>query len=242
MTQKQFQTTQVGEIAPKASPLSQEKVKAKYLFSPLIAYLLLFYVCWIGWVYLIYPPMQVLGTATLAYALTNITVRLLLWVIPVFLYLRYIDHVNPIAYLKLNQYWKRGLLIGLALSLLNFLGMLLRFGPPHPSMQYVTWNSILGTSILIGFIEEIPFRGFLFQKLQEKFPLWISNFISSLLFLGIHLPGWILLHTLTWSNVISIFVLGVLFALIFSLSKTLWSSIITHSLNDFLSSVLFHIS
>jgi uncharacterized protein len=221
---------------------SQEKLKATHHFAPFIAYLLLFYSFWIGWVYVIYPPMQAVGTATVAYALANIAARLLLWVIPVFLYLRYIDHVHPVAYLKLNRYWKRGILIGLALSLLNFLGMLLRFGPPHPIMQYVTWNSVLSTSILIGFFEEIPFRGFIFQKLQEKFPMWIANLLSSLLFLGIHLPGWIMLHVLTWSNVLSIFVLGVIFAIIFYYSQTLWSSIITHSLNDFLSSVLFHIS
>ena len=221
---------------------SQEKVKAKHLFSPFIVYLLFFYGFWIGWVYLIYPPMQALGPATLAYALANIAARLLLWVAPVFLYLRYIDRVHPIAYLKLNHYWKRGILLGLALSLLNFFGMLLRFGPPHPSMHYVTWNSVLSTSILIGLFEEIPFRGFMLQKLQEKFPFWLSNLLSSLLFLSIHLPGWIMLHALTWSNVISIFVLGVIFAIIFYFSRTLWSSIITHSLNDFLSAVLFHIS
>ncbi len=225
----------------KEIPFSQEQVQGKRHFVPFIAYLILFYGFWIGWVYLIYPPMQALGTATLLYALANLTSRLLLWIIPVFLYLRYIDHDNPVAYLKLNQYWKRGIFIGLALSVLNFLGMLLRFGPPHPSMQFVTWNSILGTSILVGFFEEIPFRGFILQKFQEKFPYWTANLLSSLLFLGIHLPGWILLHTLTWSNVISIFVLGVIFALIFYYSKTLWSSIITHSLNDFLSAVLFHI-
>ena len=226
----------------KANPLTQEKGKAKHPFSPFIIYFLLFYGFWSGWVYVIYPLMQRLGPATLTYALANIVVRLLLWVIPVFLYLRYIDHVNPIAYLKLNHYWKRGILIGLALSLLNFLGMLLRFGPPHPSMQYITWNSVLSTSILVGLFEEIPFRGFILQKLQEKFPFWLSNLHSSLLFLSIHLPGWILLHALTWSNVISIFVLGVIFAIIFHFSQTLWSSIITHSLNDFLSAVLFHIS
>ena len=226
----------------KESPLAQEKVKTTHPFSPFIAYLLLFYGCWIGWVYLIYPPMQALGPATLAYALANIAARLLLWVMPVFVYLRFIDQVHPVAYLKLNCYWKRGILLGLALSLLNFFGLLLRFGPPHPSLHAVTWNSVLSTSILIGLFEEIPFRGFVFQKLQERFPFWIANLLSSLLFLGIHLPGWIMLHALTWSNVLSILVLGVLFAAIFYCSKTLWSSIITHSLNDFLSSVLFHLS
>lgn len=225
-----------------ASTFTQEKVKAKHFFIPFLAYLLLFYGVWIGWVYVIYPPLQALGPATLAYMLANVTMRLLIWVVPVFLYLRYIDHVNPVAYLKLNYYWKRGIVIGLGLSLLNFGGMLLRFGPPHPSMQGVTWNSIVSTSLLVGLFEEIPFRGFILQKLQEKVPFWIANLLSSLLFLGIHLPGWMLLHTLTWSNVISVFVLGVLFAVIFYFSKTLWSSIITHNLNDFLSVVLFHLS
>lgn len=221
--------------------LPQEMVKGRRSFLPLIIYLLLFYGFWIGWVYLIYPPMQALGTATLIYALANIAARLLIWVIPVFLYLRSIDHVHPISYLKLKRSWKRGIVLGLMLSLLNFAGMVLRFGVPHPSMHDVTWNSILSTSILIGFFEEIPFRGFLFQKLQEWYPVWLANLLSSLLFLAIHLPGWILLHTLTWVNVISIGVLGSIFAIIFSCSKTLWSSIITHSLNDFLSSILFHI-
>ena len=225
----------------KESLLSQEKEKATHLFSPFIAYLLLFYGCWIGWVYVIYSPMQALGTATLAYALANIVARLLLWVLPVFLYLRYIDHVHPVAYLKLDHYWQRGILLGLALSLLNFGGMLLRFGPPHPSLHAVTWNSVLSTSILVGLFEEIPFRGFVFQKLQEQFSFWTANLLSSLLFLGIHLPGWVMLHALTWSNVLPIFVLGVIFAVIFYCSKTLWSTVITHSLNDFLSSVLFHL-
>ncbi|GHO46005.1 CPBP family intramembrane glutamic endopeptidase [Ktedonospora formicarum] len=217
-------------------------MKAKLPFSPFIAYLFLFYGLWIGWVYLIYPPIQALGPATPTYALVNIVSRLLIWVIPVFVYLRYIDHVHPIAYLKLNQYWKRGVFLGFAFSLLNFVGMLLRFGSPHPSISSITWNNILSTSLLIGVFEEIPFRGFIFQKLKEKFPVWIANLLSSLLFLVIHLPGWIMLHVLTWSNVFSIFVLGVIFAVIFYFSKTLWSSIITHSLNDFLSSVLFHLS
>jgi len=226
----------------KATPLSSEKVQGTPLFAPFIAYLILFYGFWIAWVYLVYPPMQALGPATLIYALADFATRLLLWVIPVFLYLRYIDHVHPITYLKLGQYWKRGVIIGLVLSLLNVAGTILRFGPPHPSLQYVTWNSIIGTSFLIGFFEEIPFRGFILQKLQEKFPFWLANLFSSLLFLGIHLPGWILLHMLTWSNVISIFVFGAILAVIFYFSKSLWSSIITHSLNDFLSFVLFHIS
>lgn len=226
----------------KAGPLPQEVGATRPFFLPLIVYLVLFYSVWIVWVYLVYPPMQALGPGGLGYTLIDLATRFLLWVLPVWLYLHFIDHVRPLEYLRLKQYWKRGIVIGLGLSLLNFAGMLWRFGLPHPSMQYVTWNSLLGTSLLIGFFEEIPFRGFLFQKLQEKFPVWLANVLSSLLFLGIHLPGWILLHTLSWLNVVTIFVLGVIFAGVFFYAKTLWSSIITHSLNDFLTAVLFHLS
>ncbi|GHO59439.1 CPBP family intramembrane glutamic endopeptidase [Ktedonobacter robiniae] len=225
-----------------SKPLFENTVQPQKAFLPFIIYLLLFFSLWTGWVLWIYPRMEALGDTTLVYAILNISLRLLLWVLPVFLYLRYIDRVNPFEYLKLKQYWRRGIVVGLALSLVNFLGMMLRFGLPHFSMHYVTWNSILSTSFLIGFVEEIPFRGFIFQKFQEKWHFWIANLFSSLLFLGIHLPGWISLHILSLNDVLSIFLLGAIFATAFYYSKSLWASIIMHSLNDFLLSILFHAS
>lgn len=224
------------------SSSSEQAAKPTTNFSPFLVYLILFYGVWTAWVYMIYPRMQAVGPATFAYAMINFGFRLLIWVIPVFLYLRLIDKVDPFEYLKLKRYWGRGIVIGLALSVLNFLGSWLRFGPPHLNVQDLTWNSILGTSILIGFFEEIPFRGFIMQKLQERCPFWLANLLSSLLFLAIHLPGWISLHLFTWSMAISIFVLGVIFAAVFYYSKSLWSSIVAHSLNDFLSALVFHVS
>ena len=81
------------------------------------------------------------------------TSGLLVWVLPVFLYLRYIDHIDPLEYLKLKQNRKKSLLIGLVLSILIFFGSLLRYGVPHPGRRLFTWNSFLSTSVLIGFIE-----------------------------------------------------------------------------------------
>ena len=70
-------------------------------------------------------------------------------------------------------------------------------------------------------------------------PLWGATALSSLLFVAIHLPGWFLLSSFTLANAVSIFVLGVIFAVILTLSRSLWSSIVAHSLNDFFSAVLF---
>jgi uncharacterized protein len=215
--------------------------ESKHRFTPFVIYLVVFYAVWVGYVIWIYPWMQSLGDATLRYALVNITFRLLVWVLPVFLYLRHIDHVNPVEYLKLKQNWKQGIIIGIVLSILIFLGSMVRHGLPHPTLQSLTWNNVLSTSLLIGFIEEIPFRGFILQKFEERYGFWMANLISSLLFLGIHLPGWISLHLLRADSVISVFIFGVVMAIVFKYGKSLWGPIIAHSLNDFLSSVIFHL-
>jgi membrane protease YdiL (CAAX protease family) len=211
--------------------------------APFIGYLVLFYLAWtFVWVRGVYPwATRAVGDATLAYALINIVFRLLIWVLPVFLYLRYIDNVNVSEYLKLKQHWKRGIIVATALSVFNFLGTMVRVGLPDWSSAHVTWNSVLGTSILVGFFEEIPFRGFILQKLQERFDFWTAMVVSSLLFVGAHIPGWIMLGSRTADKAIYIFAFGAVMAIILRYSQSLWAPIVTHSLNDGLSHVIFHI-
>ena len=205
-----------------------------------IAYVLSFYAAWLCWVYFLYPRAIGLGEKTLTYALVNIGFRLLIWVIPVFLYLKYLDHTSPLVYLKLRGNSRRGVLFGLGFAALNAVGTVLRLGLPHLTTRYVTWNSIVGTSFAVGFIEEIPFRGFIFQKLESMMNFWPAAIGSSLLFMAIHIPGWISLGMLSAANVATVFLLGMAFAIVFRLSGSLWSSIIAHSLNDFMSFVIYH--
>ena len=207
---------------------------------PFVIYLIVFYAVWITWVLLGYPRVRTLGEATLLYALINLTIRGLVWVLPVFVYLRFVDHVSPLRYLKLTGHWRRGLLFGLAFSVLNFLASLAQHGFPHLRAGAVTWNSILNTSLLIGFVEEVPFRGFIFQKLNEWFPFSYASLMSSLLFLAIHLPGWFSLHLFRVQSVVFVFVFGVLMTVLLRYSRSLWAPIVCHSLNDFFAGVLFH--
>jgi membrane protease YdiL (CAAX protease family) len=210
---------------------------------PFVGYLAFFYLAWtFVWVYGVYPWANTsIGDATLSYALINIVFRLLIWVLPVFGYLRYIDNVNVLDYLRLKQYWRRGVIVGLTLSVINFLGTMARVGPPAWSSAHITWNSVLGTSILVGVFEEIPFRGFVMRKLQERFDFVTSMGVSSILFVGAHIPGWIMLGSLTANNIMYIFSFGAVMAIILRYSKSLWAPIISHSLNDCLSNVMFHI-
>lgn len=220
--------------------VSSEKRNA---LLPFIGYLCFLYLAWTAvWVYGVYPwANKTIGAATLTYALINFTFRLLILVLPVVWYLRYVDKVDVVEYLRLKQYWRRGVIVGLTLSIINFLGTMARVGPPVWGSAHVTWNSILGTSILVGVFEEIPFRGFMLQKLQARFGFVAALVMSSMLFVGVHVPGWIMLGTLTAYNVAFIFTFGAVMAIIFRYSQSLWAPIITHSLNDALSHVIFHI-
>ncbi|WP_248484459.1 CPBP family intramembrane glutamic endopeptidase [Tepidibacter aestuarii] len=96
----------------------------------------------------------------------------------------------------------------------------------------------LGGIILVGFTEEIVFRGFLFQKLMEFTSFWKANLITSLLFLIIHFPKWYA-HGLFESvgiigRIIFIFMFSIIQGKIFNKTNSLWTCIIVHSLNNFI--------
>lgn len=207
---------------------------------PFLVYLVVFHATWTMWVLVGYPRLRTVGEGTLLYMLINLAMRALVWVLPVFVYLRYVDRVKPSRYLKLTEHWRRGLLVALFFSSLNLLAYLAQHGVPQFRTAAFTWNSVLSTSLLIGFVEEVPYRGFIFQKLEEWVSFPYASLISSLLFLASHLPGWFSLRLFKIQNVIFVFVFGVLMALLLRYARSLWAPVVSHSLNDFFSGVLFH--
>ena len=214
---------------------------ARPRLAPLLAYICAFHLAWIAWPFVVYPRLMALGERTFAYAIANLSLRLLVWVVPVLLYLRFVVGVEPVDYLKLGPLGRRAVAVAAALTAIDLLGSVARFGLPHLSMEAVTWNSVLGTSFLVGFIEEIPYRGFMLQEFAERVGFWLACLITSALFVAIHVPGWLALHMFSASNVATIFVFSVVMSLVFKYSKSLWVPILTHSANDFLSFVIFRV-
>ena len=208
--------------------------------APFVGYVAVFHLGWIVWPYVIYPRLTAaLGPETFAYAVSQLSIRMVVWLVPVWFYLRYVDRVDPLEYLKLKHHVGRGLVVGIALTVLNVIGTIARFGLPHPTMARVTWNSILGTSLLVGVIEEIPYRGFMLRKIEERLNFWLANLTTSLLFLAIHLPGWFALHTFSATAAVTITVFGFVMGLAVTWSDSLWAAIVAHSANDFMSFVMF---
>jgi membrane protease YdiL (CAAX protease family) len=208
--------------------------------DPFLTYVAAFHLAWVAWPFVVYPRLSTFGEATFTYALFNIGLRLLVWVAPVVLYLSRVDQVDPVDYLRLATFRRRGVVVALVITALNVAGSVLRFGVPHPTWQSLTWNSVLGTSFMIGVIEEIPYRGFMLRKFTDRVGRWPANLVTSLLYVSIHVPGWIALHALSVDRAVSVFIFAVIMSMIVTYSRSLWAAIIAHSANDCLSVVFFH--
>jgi len=161
--------------------------------------------------------------------------KILTWLVPSFLFIRYVEKQPSLTYLKLNRFGREaqiGTAIGILLALLIVLTRVMRGISFHFDIPADTW---LNDIVLVGFMEEIPFRGIVFQKLEQWFGLHIGAVISALIFLGIHVPLWIATRQLTLSNCLYILVIGYGFCYLFKYSRSLWSTIIVHDVLDFIS-------
>ena len=87
----------------------------------------------------------------------------------------------------------------------------------------------LGVSLASGFVEEIIFRGYLYNLLKSKYNFWISAFAPSLFFTLIHIgvAGSLL-------NIFQLIVAGLLFSfmslMIYVYTKSIWNAGIVHFL------------
>lgn len=82
------------------------------------------------------------------------------------------------------------------------------------------------------FGEELLFRGILYTMFRERWAIWISVIVSSLLFGLIH------------GNVavgLTGFLLGIIAALVYEYSKSLWTAVLVHSINNSLKIALLYV-
>lgn len=159
--------------------------------------------------------------------------------LPIFLYLR----ASSWSYLRLMPTKK--IWWGLAASGLILELIITDIIVNH---KYAAWLPALLSSgnwlvILISGLEEIPFRGWMFQKLHERIGLfWPAAIISSLLFACAHLPNYLFPNTLVSVHafdvmlfgLVSTFVGGVCLCGLFYKSQTIWSGILFHIMFDVL--------
>lgn len=173
--------------------------------------------------------------------------RLFTWVAPTIFFILFSEKKNPIVYLKLKNNYARGIFVGLLVGLAQ--------GAIHLGFNYiyhgkislnfdlgfrVWWNVI----ITVGIVEETVFRGLVLQKISSISSFWKANIISAFLFILAHIPYWVWgsQFSLPISTIIYdfafVFVFGLLEGYLFKKTGSLWASIVHHSINNFLASVI----
>jgi membrane protease YdiL (CAAX protease family) len=98
--------------------------------------------------------------------------------------------------------------------------------------------ALLNTLLIAPIFEEFLARGALMGNLQQRWSPWIANGAAAFMFVGMHIPGWYFMGTLTAhltqpvGGVASIFVLGLAFGYAVQRSGSLLGGIIAHFLNN----------
>jgi len=168
----------------------------------------------------------------------GIFLRLSTWTLPVLLYL-WAQRTNPFAYLKLQT--TSGLLWACGFCLVVFgLGSVLR-GATSANLSispYVWWDVI----ILVGLSEEVVFRGFILQQLEEiTSSFWLSNVAQAALFTLTHVPYWLSRGTEITAGLVGfVLIAGLILGLVFRKTQSLWACMLIHSVNNFCSIALIY--
>lgn len=91
-------------------PVVLDKQAVRPGMPVVLVYVAAFHLVWLAWPWVLCRRLTaVLGEDTVAYAVIQLSTRVSVWVVPVWLYLRYVDRVDPVEHLKLRGRVGRGL-------------------------------------------------------------------------------------------------------------------------------------
>ncbi len=197
-----------------------------------------FYALWALRVFLLEPPLSVLRSAHPELAqISNEVLRLLIWVLPVFIYLRFTENEeSPLTFLQIKTpinlkwtlYFTPIFLIWFFIAL--YTGKY-AFQPEMNVFVFIFFK-ILGVPVM----EEILFRGFIQNALLKHFSFAKANLIQAALFMASHF-AWIYFFGLTTGvliNFLTVFILGLWFGFLTRKTNSLFPSIVWHLANNIL--------
>jgi membrane protease YdiL (CAAX protease family) len=200
---------------------------------PLACFLIAFYALWTAWCVLLihYPdPLERGDIRALA--------RLLLWIVPTLVFVGAVERQPVLSSLGLTRHAGRGIFWGAVVAVLH-LGVLIWYRTTFQGFRFelpadaASWlNPIFGAPVA----EELLFRGLIFQRLEKAVGTAGGVVVSAVLFALIHFPYWFLSGAKTgWDLAAAegeMFVYGVVFAVLFRLTRSLWAPLVYHFANN----------
>jgi membrane protease YdiL (CAAX protease family) len=95
--------------------------------------------------------------------------------------------------------------------------------------------------VISPLFEEVLFRGLVMNELMTLLPAYLANVLTSLLFMGVHLPYWLSHGGLTqtvMANAVGVFLFSVVACWLFAKTASIWPPTLAHIANNLLSSML----
>jgi membrane protease YdiL (CAAX protease family) len=100
---------------------------------------------------------------------------------------------------------------------------------PHRGLSKTLWIALaLSPSLAVGFAEELAFRGYIFQTLGERMPVWAAGLLMSVLFAVLHFS----LSGFNAAFVVSVIVVSLMFLALRFATGSLWFPIGFHGAWD----------
>ncbi len=199
-----------------------------------IALYLLMYFAWSAWQSLLLPGIAIAGPVGIG---LSIAVKAAIWLIPPLILLK--DKDAWLIWPKemfLTAFPWLGCLAMLCFSAAFLHTVRLAVGRQN---TFVAWDHMfLALSISAGVIEELCFRGFLFNRQAALWGTVPAALLNGLQFMLFHYPGLILgrgFGELISARSLMLFAVGSWFSLSFAKWKNIWVLIIVHSVWNILS-------
>jgi uncharacterized protein len=216
--------------------------------APLVVYLLLFFCAWALRATVLFFVDEGLRS-DFGKAVYSNAVKLLVWVLPVFLYLKFYEKRRPLPYLKLTTRPEaKGLALAALGSVVFFAAVVVfeRFtSGRNLASLYKASPPVVGLSLLSvavsPLLEEIMFRGFVLREFWERTGFLRADVLASALFVLAHWPYWLWANGLSKAMLatsLSIFILSLFIGYVLKWTNSLWPCVAVHVFNNFLNSFL----
>lgn len=159
----------------------------------------------------------------------SLLIYLLLLIIPVMLLLKLKDKVKPLDFLKLTVNVWKGVINGVVIGILFVVVLLIKKAILGGGKINLNIGILWVSGFLVGILEEIPFRGYILQKLNKKMNFWSADIVTSIIFVSMHIPIWIISGMNIYSSAVSVFFVSIILGYLFEENESLWVPIICHS-------------
>ena len=140
--------------------------------------------------------------------------------------------------IKLGSAVLVGAAISIGLFLFHIVFDAIPEGAAMPTAGAIWLNWIIGSPL----VEEIFFRGIVLRQELKTKSAWLAILISAICFTLFHLPSWIIvqqqLFTELLSNGHTIFIYGIVFGVIYWLSKSVITTFLPHAANNYIAQLI----